>query len=316
MITIAGAGVAGLCVALELARRGHQVTVFEQGESLELNQSSHLAGGMLAPWCEKVSAPKDVVRLGTGAADWWAKVTDVQRTGTLVVAPPRDQAELRQFASRTEQYEHLGDNRIAELEPDLAGRFSKALFFDQECHLDPRQARQDLVQQIEELGSEVRFGEPAPERVDIDCRGWAVDLPELRMVRGEMVMLECPDVTITRTVRLLHPRIPIYLVPRGKGIYMLGATMVESDSWRAISLRSALELLGAAFALHPGFGEASVIETGVGLRPAFPDNLPRIIKRDDTYHLNGFYRHGYLLAPAMAQQLADQFEQEQLKCAS
>ncbi|WP_424982527.1 FAD-dependent oxidoreductase [Maritalea sp. S77] len=316
MITIAGAGVAGLCVALELARRGHPVTVFEQGESLELNQSSHLAGGMLAPWCEKVSAPEDVVRLGAGAADWWAKVTEVQRSGTLVVAPPRDQAELRQFASRTEQYEQLGDNRIADLEPDLAGRFSKALFFDQECHLDPRQARQELVLQIEKLGSEVRFGEPAPEQVDIDCRGGAVDLPELRMVRGEMVMLECPDVTITRTVRLLHPRIPIYLVPRGNGIYMLGATMVESASWRAISLRSALELLGAAFALHPGFGEASVIETGVGLRPAFPDNLPRIIKRDDKYHLNGFYRHGYLLAPAMAQQLADQFEQEQMKCAS
>ena len=125
------------------------------------------------------------------------------------------------------------------------------------------------------------------------------------MVRGEMVMLECPDVTITRTVRLLHPRIPIYLVPRGKGIYMLGATMVESDSWRAISLRSALELLGAAFALHPGFGEASVIETGVGLRPAFPDNLPRIRRRGETIYMNGLFRHGFLLAPAMARMAAD-----------
>lgn len=316
MISIAGAGVAGLCVALEMARRGHQVTVFEQGESLEINQSSHLAGGMLAPWCERVSAPEDVVRLGGRAADWWSLVTEVQRKGTLVVAPPRDQAELRQFAKRTEQYEQLGDNRIADLEPDLAGRFSKALFFGQEAHLDPRQARQDLVRQIIEYGGEVRFGEAAPDHVDVDCRGGAVDLPELRMVRGEMVMLDCPDVKITRTVRLLHPRIPIYLVPRGQGIYMLGATMVESDSYRAISVRSALELLGAAFTLHPGFGEASVIETGVGLRPAFPDNLPRIIKQGDTYHLNGFYRHGYLLAPAMAQQFADQFEQEHIKCAS
>ncbi len=274
MISIAGAGVAGLCVAFELARRGHQVTVFERGESLEINQSSHLAGGMLAPWCERVSAPEDVVRLGASAADWWALVTEVQRTGTLVVAPPRDQVELRQFASRTDQYEQLGDNRIADLEPDLAGRFSKALFFGQEAHLDPRQARQDLAQHIIDLGGEVRFGEAAPDHVDIDCRGGAADLPDLRMVRGEMVMLDCPDVNITRTVRLLHPRIPIYLVPRGNGIYMLGATMVESDSYRAISVRSALELLGAAFALHPGFGEASVIETGVGLRPSFPDNLP------------------------------------------
>lgn len=316
MIRIAGAGVAGLCVALELARRGHPVTVFEKGESLACNQSSHLAGGMLAPWCERESASEDVVRLGADAAEWWAQVTAVHRGGTLVLALPRDQAELRQFSRRTEYHVWLEGDDVSSLEPELGGRFANALFFEQEAHLNPRQARQDLVQQIEMLGGEVRFGAPAPDRVDIDCRGGDVDLPQLRLVRGEMVMLACPEVAINRTVRLLHPRIPIYLVPRGNGVYMLGATMVESESRRGISVRSTLELLGAAFALHPGLGEASVVETGVGLRPAFPDNLPRIVQQDGVFHLNGFYRHGYLLAPALAQQLADLFEQENLTCAS
>jgi glycine oxidase len=80
--------------------------------------------------------------------------------------------------------------------------------------------------------------------------------------------------------------------------------MIESSSARPITLRSTLELLGAAFALHPGLGEASVIETDVGLRPAFADNIPRLTRKGDTFHVNGLYRHGFLLAPALAGQLA------------
>jgi len=53
--------------------------------------------------------------------------------------------------------------------------------------------------------------------------------------------------------------------------------------------------------LHPGFGEAEIVEIGVDARPAFPDNLPRLIHRDNTLYVNGMYRHGFLLAPAMAQ---------------
>jgi len=108
----------------------------------------------------------------------------------------------------------------------------------------------------------------------------------------------------TRTVRLLHPRIPIYLVPRGDGFYMVGATTIESDSRSPVSARSLMELLGAAYALHPAFGEAEVVEIGVEARPAFPDNLPRVWREGNTITVNGLYRHGFLLAPAMAQQAA------------
>jgi glycine oxidase len=85
---------------------------------------------------------------------------------------------------------------------------------------------------------------------------------------------------------------------------MIGATMIESSSTRPPTLRSLSELFNAAFTLNPAFAEAAVIETGAGLRPAFPDNLPRLINHDGTLHLNGLYRHGFLLAPAMAIQAA------------
>ena len=120
-----------------------------------------------------------------------------------------------------------------------------------------------------------------------------------------MIILRAPDIHITRPVRLLHPRIPLYIVPRGNGIYMLGATMVESEAASHITARSMLELLSAAYALSPAFGEAEILETGVDLRPAFADNLPRIRRRGTTIFANGLYRHGYLLAPALAKGIAE-----------
>src|SRR3546814_11404828 len=102
-----------------------------------------------------------------------------------------------------------------------------------------------------------------------------------------MLVLRSREVTLTRPVRLLHPRIPVYLVPRGEGRTMVGATMIESASRSPVSARSLMELLGAAYAVHPAFGEAEVVEIGVDARPAFPDNLPRAWREGDTVFVNG-----------------------------
>lgn len=310
MITIAGAGLAGLASALELARAGARVRVYEAGSEIGSQSVARFAGGMLAPWCERESAEEDVITLGATAADWWDKITPVTRKGTLVVAPPRDQAEVARFARRTSGFDPVDRDAITNLEPALAGRFSQGLFFKDEAHLNPRLALSDLAQAVWQAGGEIILGTKAPSRVDLNCTGSNAPLPELRPVRGEMAILHCPDITITRTIRLLHPRIPLYLVPRGDGIYMIGGTMIESSSNRPVTLRSLSELLGAAFAIHPAFAEASVIEIGSGLRPAFPDNLPHLVTRGDTLHLNGLYRHGFLLAPAMAGQVVQHFFSE------
>lgn len=305
MITIAGAGLAGLASAIELARRGAEVRVFDVGDKPGSHSVARFAAGMLAPWCESESADQQIVKLGEMAADWWAQITPVTRRGTLVLAPPRDRGELTRFARRTTGHRTVPSRDIAELEPALAGRFSLGLYFQREAHLDPRQALHDLYRVAQSLGVAFWFGTPAPAKVDLDCTGIAADLPNLRPVRGEMAILHCPDLHILRTIRLLHPRIPVYLVPRGDGVYMIGATMIESSSERPPTVRSLTELLSAAYALHPCLAEASVIEIGAGLRPAFPDNLPRIVRRNDRLYLNGLYRHGFLLAPAMALNVAD-----------
>ncbi|MEX0284110.1 MAG: FAD-dependent oxidoreductase [Paracoccaceae bacterium] len=308
LYSVIGAGVAGLCVATELVSRGASVQLFDPAGPPGAHGCSWWAGGMLAPWCEFENAEPPVLTHGQQAADWWAQYTEVTKAGTLVVAHPRDLPDLRRFARRTENFREVDADGIAGLESDLHG-FSRGLAFDDEAHLNPRAALQDLWSGLEARDVAIHH-EPAPDTLPnaIDCRGLAArdHLTDLRGVKGEMLVIRCPDVTLNRPVRLLHPRIPLYIVPRGDGVYMLGATMIESEDRGRITARSLLELLSAAYALNPAFGEAEVLEIGVDLRPAFPDNLPRIRDVGGRVHANGLYRHGYLLAPALARGVADQ----------
>lgn len=309
-VAVIGAGVAGLTVATVLAERGAEVSIIDRSPGLGPDQCSWYAGGMLAPWCERENAEPEVVALGQEAADFWAaRVPGVVRRGSLVIAPARDSGELRRFARRTENFTWLDKEGLDELEPALEGRFQRALFFRDEAHLDPRRALSALVEKLEAAEVEIRYGEEAVPEAEwtVDCRGLAAmdRLPELRGVKGEMLYIRSEDVSLTRTIRLVHPRIPIYLVPRGDGMYMLGATTIENDERKRITARSVVELLSAVYALHPAFGEAEVVEIGTDARPAFPDNLPRLVRDGRRLHVNGLYRHGFLLAPAMASRAAD-----------
>ncbi|SPJ27061.1 FAD-dependent oxidoreductase [Falsiruegeria mediterranea] len=305
--SVIGAGVAGLAVATELVARGATVDVYDPAGPPGPHGCSWWAGGMLAPWCEYENAEEPVLRLGQEAIGWWADKTDVTFAGTLVVANARDLPDLRRFSRRTEGFTDVGRGEIAQLEPDLAA-FGKGLYFEKEAHLDPRKALADLHAGLVE--KRVTFHQTeAPEGLGkaIDCRGLSARdfLTDLRGVKGEMLVIRAPDVALTRPVRLLHPRLPLYIVPRGDGVYMLGATMIESEDSGRITARSMLELLSSAYALNPAFGEAEVLEIGVDLRPAFPDNLPRIRRIGGRVYANGLYRHGYLLAPAVARGVAD-----------
>jgi glycine oxidase len=124
--------------------------------------------------------------------------------------------------------------------------------------------------------------------------------PDLRGVKGEIVIIETDEISLSRPVRLIHPRWPLYIVPRANNRFLIGATTIESED-DGMSVRSALELLTAAYAVHPAFAEARIVEIGAALRPAFPDNLPRIAIDGKCISVNGLYRHGFLLAPALAE---------------
>jgi len=305
-VTVLGGGVCGLAVAAEAAARGAAVTVLDPAGPPGPHACSWWAGGMLAPDCEAVTAEPPVARLGREAADWWAAHgAEVIRAGSLVVALGRDRADLRAFAARAGGAQRLDRDALAALEPDLADRVDGALLMTREAHLDPRAALRALRARLQAAG--VRFAAGgAPEGRVADCRGLAARdrLPDLRGVRGEMVVLRSADIRLTRPVRLLHPRFPLYVAPRGDGLFMLGATQIESDARGPATVRSVMELLNAAYALHPAFAEAELVEIGADARPAFPDNLPRLRWVDGVLHVNGLFRHGFLLAPALARRAA------------
>jgi len=309
-INIVGAGIAGSWQALLFARAGYDVTVHERGDAAMMQATSHWAGGMLAPWCEREGSEPVITRLGIRSLDLWREhVPETPFNGSLVVAHPRDRADFDRFARLTTDHSRLDADGIAELEPSLDGRFREALFFPGEGHVEPRSVLPQLHAKLTAAGGTIKFGsdcEPddlaGENGIVIDCRGLGARNrhPDLRGVKGEMIVIETPDVQLSRPVRFLHPRWTLYVIPRDGNRFMLGANSIESED-TGVSVRSALELLSAAYAVHPAFGEARILEFGAGLRPAFPDNLPRIAVEATRISVNGLYRHGFLLAPALAE---------------
>ncbi|MGJ4917057.1 FAD-dependent oxidoreductase [Bradyrhizobium oligotrophicum] len=326
-VSIIGAGIAGAWQALLLARAGREVTLHERSDSDLMLSTSHWAGGMLAPYCESEVAEPIISRLGLAALDIWRReLPDTLFNGSLVIAHARDRADYDRFARRTSGYQRLDAQQLAALEPSLEGRFREGLFYPTEGHVEPRRVLPKLHQRIVEAGGRVLFNSDVTaddlDGLVIDCRGLeARDAePELRGVKGEMILIETAEVQLARPVRLMHPRFPLYLIPREDNLFMLGATSLEAED-TGVSLRSALELLGAAYSVHPAFGEARILEFGSGLRPAYPDNLPRItIKGEREIRVNGLYRHGFLIAPALAQATLNylahgQIDNEVMRCA-
>jgi glycine oxidase len=312
-VHILGAGIAGLWQALLLRKAGFCVTVYEP--ALPSPNASWWAGGMLAPDCETESAEPVIAELGREGIHIWREHCPEQifSNGSLVLVHNRDKGDFQRFAQMTQNHALLNADELSTLEPALENRFSQGLFFSQEAHIEPRRALEALRQQLQNLG--VAFTHEPFSRtkgMTIDCRGLGAreangNIPlvqNLRGVKGETVTLETKEIAFSRPIRLLHPRWPLYVVPRQNHQYLIGATMVESEE-TGISMRSTMELLNTAYALHPAFAEARIVELGCGLRPAFPDHKPRILIHGDILHVNGLFRHGYLIAPALAALVRD-----------
>lgn len=217
---------------------------------------------------------------------------------------------------------------IAALEPELNHRFNQGIHLQDEAWVCPTSVMQSLADKLHTAGalwhanSNVCRVSPGLIEIEsegngeikqhifdlaIDCRGLGAkqQLPSIRGVRGELIWVNAPDVNINRLVRLMHPRYRIYIVPRKDDIYIIGATQIESDDMSPISVRSSLELLSAAYSVHPGFAEARVLESKVNCRPALADNQPKVIHQDGLLQINGLFRHGYLLSPAIAESVCD-----------
>lgn len=320
-VTVVGSGVAGLCCAYVALQAGLQVRIITASQGPDASCCSWWAGGMLAPFCEQESAEPLIEKLGLESMAFWRNFAqeyalNFQANGSLVIAAPRDQSMLQQFEQQTPGGQRLSGHQIAELEPDLS-HLEQGLWFAQEAHLEPRAVITKLWTICQNWGADLVTGNFLSDddlaalelSCDwlIDCRGLAARsaIPDLRGVKGEMLHLHCPEINLSRPIRMLHPRHPIYLVPRPDQYYMLGATMLEVNTSKRAAVRSVLELLSAAYAISPAFADAEIVEIGVDVRPAYNDNLPKIRVSGQTIYLNGLYRHGFLAAPAMAKRVLD-----------
>jgi len=334
---IVGAGITGRVLATTLIQRGWSTTLFESRSEMDQSGCSATAAGLLAPLAELDTADERVAKWGLESVELWPSLlrgveTEIffERQGSLVVALPSENEELIRLENRVKSYsvsapmERVSRERLLQLEPELDSRFSQGIFFPLEGQMDNRQCLAALAKKIVASGGHIEYQsrvcclEPHSIVVNetkqtfdwvIDCRGLdaKADL-NLRGVRGELFLVETSDVHFTRPVRLMHRRHPLYVVPRPDAKFLLGATCLETETLTPVTLRSSLEILSMAYSLHSGFSEARVLESRVQLRPAFPDNFPKVSVCPGRIRVNGMYRHGYLLSPAISREVAEIME--------
>jgi len=335
-IGIAGAGLAGRLLAWRLALAGCRVSLFDAKRRDDLTSASQTAAAMLSPLAELAVSDEAVFALGQRSLALWplwlaqmATPVYFRQDGTLVVAHMQDGASLEHFSrllhhklpevSRA-QVQTLDAAALAQYEPTLAGRFNRGLFLAGEGQLANDQLMAALAVALDSLGVRWYEGQRVeqvqaqsivctdqPHAVDtaVDARGVGSKsiLSGLRGVRGEVLRVQCPGVTLQRPVRLMHPRYQLYVAPRPNAEFVVGATELESEDAGPVTLRSVLELASALHSLHPAFGEARILRMSAALRPALDDHRPRVEELDGVWHINGLYRHGYLCAPALVDDL-------------
>jgi glycine oxidase len=336
-VGIAGAGLLGRLLAWQLARSGHRVTVFDPAASAtERRAAAWTAAGMLSPHAELECADASIAALGWRSLDCWAQIAaqlpgeaGFRRAGSLLLAHAGDRGAAARLlalmvakAPRHPAPVELSSPELTAMEPSLH-RIAHAWLLEGEGQIDTVAAMQALTEGASQAGADWRWSAPVAavhaEHIDgarfdhvfdvrgLGARGPATDATagwsaQLRGVRGEIIWLHAPGVGLARPLRLLHPRWRVYLVPRAGDIVLVGASEIESEDRSPISVRTLLELLSAAHSVVPALAEARVVHTETNLRPALPDNLPRVESLPGLTRINGLFRHGWMIAPALVEQ--------------
>jgi len=333
---VIGAGLMGRLMAIALAQRGARIDLFDQGSADATGAAARIAAAMLAPLAESAITEDNVVRMGVYSLPRWKEIIEhldkpvfFQQDGTLILWHRQDISEAERFSKHLEKNclhnpqlplpQKLTNIQLRDLEAGVADRFTQGLYLPHEGQLDNRQLLDALLHELSALKVNCHWNskvDPVDLRCKndyqlvIDCRGtgakdaWANHDNSLRGVRGEVIRLYAPEVKLRRPTRLIHPRYPIYIAPKENDVYVVGATEIESDDLSEMSVRSAMELMSAVYTVHSGFAEARILEMATQCRPTLKDNLPQIrIEKDkglaDLMMINGLYRHGFMISPAV-----------------
>jgi glycine oxidase len=339
---VVGGGLIGLACAWRAAQRGLSVLVIERGEPG--SGASGVAAGMLAPVTEAEFGEEPLLRLNLAGRELWPGFaaeleertglpTGYRETGALVVAADRDDAEevRRHHALQRSlglEAEWLPPSRCRTLEPGLSPHVGGGVLAPQDAQADPAAVVRALRAALEQAGGELVHDEARRVRIEagravgletaraevaagavvVAAGAWSTGLaegPPVRPVKGQILELRAREGMAEPVARIVRtPR--CYLVPRGDGRVVLGATVEEQGFDTTVTAGGVYRLLEAAWEVVPEVGELELVAARAGLRPGSPDNAP-VVGRAEVEGLvwaTGHYRNGVLLTPITAAAVA------------
>jgi glycine oxidase len=317
-VIVAGAGIIGMSLALELRERGATVLVLDRAEPG--SEASSAAAGMLAP--ADPETPEALRPLAMESARLFAAFVqrvesaagiqvDFRRVGTIALIPER---------TAPREYRGLSAAELQLVEPSIH-RSEHSAYFIREDSVDPHLLTRAALAAARTLGVEVRghttvieirASNNAVEVVThadtfsassaVDCRGAWSGAP-VRPRKGQMFYV-LPEATLLQHV-LRTPE--VYIVPRSSGKILIGATVEDVGFDKSVDPSAIHGLQSAAAKYLPALSSAPITQSWAGLRPGTPDDLPIIGPTDipRVFVATGHFRNGILLAPVTAQIVAD-----------
>jgi glycine oxidase len=322
-VVIAGAGIIGLSVAIELRRAGASVAVLDRGEPGR-EASSAAAGMLVADDPETDPKLKPLARMS--AAMYPAFVEELELRSGIKVGL-EDRGTL--YAAHSDDQlpgSPLSNAELRSLEPELVD-LSLVCFLEEQT-VDPRllveaalvaakrtgvavhhEAKVEGVKIATTRDLEVRTtAGPYSAVTFVNCAGaWAAEIMGCafpsRPVKGQMLTVIPPDFKLRHVVRSRE----VYLLPRSNGRILIGATVEEAGFDKTVQPETIQRLHKVASKLVPWIGQSKILEAWAGLRPGSPDGLPIIGAGSlpGTYVATGHFRNGILLAPLTAALMSD-----------
>jgi len=349
-VAIAGGGVIGAAIALDLSCAGLRVGLFDRQQPGQ--EASWAGAGILSPAPENPASVAMVPLGKTSLSLYPAFVAQVEEIsgmgtgfrlkGTLEALFLHDtKAELSTIIALHHglglKAEPLRAEDARELEPALSEDVEAAVLRPEECSVDNRALTSAVLDAAQRSGTEVFPGSGAKAiwREGDRCRGLILQNEEVeakwtiiaagsfsaaiegvaayapvRPAKGQMVALRAENVEIQRVLWSEH----IYLVPRNDGRILAGATVEYVGFDKRTTAGGIEKILSAAIELAPQLANARIEETWAGLRPDSPDHLP-ILGPTDLHGLlmaTGHFRSGILLTPITARLIREWVTEERV----
>jgi glycine oxidase len=322
-VIIAGAGIIGVSIALELRERGLQVLVLDRGEPGQ--EASSAAAGMLAAFDPETpfalrSVAEESARM---FPDYVRKLenlsgmqVDLRSQGTIALLD----GSSASAASSLGTHRRLSADELRRMEPAVAIQGYSA-FFVEESSVDPVLLMRAALKAASAVGIGVRGSVEVRElrahggqieattgqgRLSaakaINCCGAWSGAP-VKPRKGQMLAVRPQD---THLEHVIHAP-GIYLVPRSSGSLVIGATVEDIGFDKTVEPETIQELHRAAVELVPDLASAEIVASWAGLRPGTPDDLPVLGETEvqGVFTASGHYRNGILLAPVTARIMAN-----------